>query len=199
MVHVYYTNLADFISEENLVKLTCFPKEFGVKWSGISSHKQRVQSQLSKILLVDAFKALGLSLEELMSYQVSEMGKPDIDSDNYFSISHSDDVVVVAVSESPIGVDVQSRVTKSDNVLGRVCSLVELEFFSSKEKLWTRKEAVVKLFGDSIMNGKKYDVSQDDNTAYQISSFELENEMSCSIALEKDKVIGNVNVNFIQY
>jgi phosphopantetheinyl transferase len=199
MVHLYYAKCKASISDSDLEKLAFFPKAFRDKWGSIVNQTQRIQTQLSKILLVDAFKAMGLNLGDLASYYVSEMGKPDVNSGTYFSISHSDELVVVAIAGNVIGIDIQKEVNKSDAVLSRVCSSTELNFFKSKEQLWTRKEAVVKFFGDSIMNGKKYEVIKDENSACCILSFELSEGFSCAVVQKEKTSEEKIKIKFINY
>ena len=198
MVLLFYSKCKDTISESDLKKLFFFPKQFRDKWGNVANQKQRIQSQLSKILLVDAFNEKGLNLTDLASYHVSEMGKPDVNCNTYFSISHSDELVVVAIADDVIGVDIQKEVNKSNSVLNRVCSSEEVDYFESKEKLWTRKEAVVKFFGDSIINGKKYNVIQDENSGCSISSIELDG-VSCAVARKEKKSKERIKVQFISY
>lgn len=77
-------------------------------------------------------------------------GKPYTESENYFNISHSGDYVVLAESESPVGVDIE-RVTDIgiDDGLKNI-ALTERERFWVKDSLlkfyvvWTRKESLIK-------------------------------------------------------
>lgn len=199
MVHVFYAICKSNFSNYDLEPLTLYPDAFRDKWNNIANEKHRIQSQLSKLILVDAFKALDLDLSYLKTYHVSSNGKPDVLSDTYFSISHSDHLVMVALATEAVGVDVQTKVTKTNRVLERVCSTSELDFFDSKEQLWTRKEAVIKLFGDSIMNGKKYSVRDNQNTNFHVSNFEVENQFSCALAMKGEISQKEIQVKKLQY
>ena len=83
----------------------------------------------------------------------TETGKPYFkDSDICFSISHSKTVCAAAVSDHPVGVDVEViKKTYSLHLIER--SLAESEknsFDGDFTRLWCRKEAVAKMTGEGI-------------------------------------------------
>lgn len=72
----------------------------------------------------------------------------------YFNISHSGQFVACAVSDRPIGVDIQEIVPYHRNVAKCVFNLEELSQIESSPdrsaeftKLWTQKEAYLKMLG----------------------------------------------------
>ena len=76
----------------------------------------------------------------------------------HFSLSHSKNLLAVAVSDSVVGVDVQvERPLKNQGVIEKVFSEFEREeFFKNDEffdaeiiKAWTKKESVFKMLGES--------------------------------------------------
>lgn len=107
-----------------------------------------------------AFKKL------IISY--NENGKPYFLNGNiYFNISHSEDYVVCVVSDKPIGIDIEK-------IKARNHKLVMNHYFSDLEKryidssvdtlktywtIWTLKEAILKFYGDSILNIKNINLS----------------------------------------
>lgn len=81
---------------------------------------------------------------------------PDI----HFNISHSGEYVAVALSEKPVGVDIEKIKEYNYDVLKRVCNekeLIQIEESLDKAsefiKLWTQKEAVLKMKGCGIAKG----------------------------------------------
>lgn len=83
-------------------------------------------------------------------------GKPHLrDYPNvYFNISHSGQFVACAVSDRPIGVDIQKIVSYRRDVAKRVFSPEELSQIESSPdqsaeftRLWTQKEAYLKMLG----------------------------------------------------
>ena len=81
----------------------------------------------------------------------SDRGKPYCD-EFYFSISHVDEYVAVALSKEPCGIDIE-KIEEGRNI-GKIASSVlgynenisNVEFY----KLWTSTEAVAKLFDISV-------------------------------------------------
>lgn len=94
-------------------------------------------------------------------FEYGEFGKPSIKGhpEIHFNISHCRKAIAVAVSDCPVGIDVESDRNISDGLVERVMNSVEqsairgaaipqLEFL----RLWTRKEAVLKLRGTGIVD-----------------------------------------------
>ncbi len=77
-----------------------------------------------------------------------------------FNISHSEEYVICVISDKPVGVDIQKIGEYNPDVAKRVCNekeLLEIEnsFDKASEftKLWTQKEAILKMYGIGIANG----------------------------------------------
>lgn len=91
-------------------------------------------------------------------------GKPYLAdySDVHFNISHSGQYVACAVCDRPVGIDIQEMAAYHPEVTTSVCNLKEMaQLNASKEpakefvRMWTKKEAFVKLTGDGITGGMK--------------------------------------------
>ena len=93
-----------------------------------------------------------------------EHGKPSIigHPDIHFNLSHCREAVICAVSDRPVGVDIESirayndslaRYTMSEEELDRIAQAdrADVEFI----RLWTMKEAVLKLSGRGIVDDMK--------------------------------------------
>lgn len=82
----------------------------------------------------------------------TEHGKPYIPNKDFFNISHSGDYVVLAKSETPVGVDIEKINDRHLNVAKRVFTENELTWMNQDPidrffVLWTQKEAVLKVLG----------------------------------------------------
>lgn len=114
-----------------------------------------------------------------------EKGKPYLkNSQFHFNISNSKKVVVVAIGEFELGVDVEIIKKPRTNIFSRVFTANEIQYINTSKdasvaftSLWTRKEAVVKLFGGGISMGMtKFEVLENNLVAFdrKITLEELE-------------------------
>ncbi len=93
----------------------------------------------------------------LSEVQFEEKGKPFIpNSKVYFNISNTKGIVVLVLHNKPVGIDVEKIRESKEAIYKRVFCSEEVRFIKSAEdftNLWTRKEAVVKLFGGGLSMG----------------------------------------------
>lgn len=111
-------------------------------------------------------EACGIPVEDIRLVR-EENGKPYAwNLPLYFSISHSGDHVACAVSERPVGLDIEEKRARDVSAARRICSGKELDYIlvgDGEERLlrflrvWTAKEAYVKLTGEGIKGMKKAD------------------------------------------
>lgn len=92
---------------------------------------------------------LKISSDDEIKY--NEHGKPYLEHGAYFSISHSGGVAVLAVSESEIGVDIEKARKPKMGIICRCFTDEEAALAENSAesftRLWTQKEAVLKLLG----------------------------------------------------
>jgi len=159
--------------------------------SGISSELKDITS---KAVLSQKFAVWGLLSKVFKEFfneefdgslvYKNQFGKPLYNKQNiYFSLSHSKDLVGVALSTNSIGFDIEKidndRV--NDKLLNRVLNSLEIEEFSCDKffDVWTKKEAIFKLNGNEKSfipknvlpdnyNTKTYSISYN-NDAYSLS------------------------------
>ncbi len=96
-----------------------------------------------------------------------ENGKPYAENINIqFNISHSKDYVICAVSETPVGVDIEYIRDIKDSLIQYICTENELRYVHQDKQetmirffeIWTAKEAYLKCRGTGIRDLKKIDV-----------------------------------------
>lgn len=75
----------------------------------------------------------------------------------FFNISHSGKMVACAVSDKPVGVDIQQITSYKEKTAQRVCNESELKKIAESDdeasefaKIWSKKEAFLKKSGDGI-------------------------------------------------
>lgn len=95
-----------------------------------------------------------------VEYIYNEYGKPYIkDSNLYFSLSHSNGVIALAVSKEEIGIDIELIKDVKDNLAHKVMNEAEYNIYKGLSKndkinyfyeVWTSKEAYVKKLGSAL-------------------------------------------------
>ena len=121
-------------------------------------------------LSVLAYRLLKDGLRELYGYdenpvfEYGEHGKPSIVGrpDVFFSLSHCREAAVCVVSSEPVGIDVESIREYRESLVRYTMNDAEvLSIESSPDparafiRLWTMKEATLKLYGTGISNDMK--------------------------------------------
>lgn len=98
----------------------------------------------------------------------------------YFNLSHSNLYVACAISDNPVGVDIQYMKDFDKNLVSRFFTPDEQEFWqnskSKKEafyKIWTKKEALLKCLGAGLgkMATKSVFRAQDEGYKFQTKHF----------------------------
>ena len=132
---------------------------------------------LAYLLLKRALKeAYGITENPLFEY--GEHGKPSIAGhpEIFFNLSHCREAVACAVSSRPVGIDVESvgryresvaRYAMNDDELSQILSADRPDVVFTR--LWTMKEALLKLTGDGISAAMKHVL---DDTHYRFTTHE---------------------------
>ena len=81
-------------------------------------------------------------------------GKPYAENAPHFNLSHSGDWLLCAVSDAPVGVDIEAPREVSPALIRRTCTPEEQAFLADHPgcflQLWTAKEAYLKYLGTGI-------------------------------------------------
>ena len=110
-------------------------------------------------LLTEWSRVHQLPINQQPIFLYNDYGAPYIEGGPYFSISHCKRGIAVAVSENPIGIDIEAirtfspdlmRKTMNEDEQLRITSsaIPEVEFI----RFWTQKEALLKLQGTGIIS-----------------------------------------------
>ena len=156
MVKLYMadiSNLPDPLSVPELLQR--LPLERQQRIHNMKQEKSRKQSMGVGLLLQ---KVLALYHMQDSKVFIGEHGKPMIDGLE-FSLSHSGNIVLCAISEKPVGCDVEEIRKAPERVAERYFSCGEQESlsrFAGEEydraffRLWTMKESYVKMTGEGL-------------------------------------------------
>ena len=128
-------------------------------------HEQgRKTCAMAYLLLCEALRQ-EYGITELPVFEFGEHGKPFIvgHPDIHFNFSHCSEAVICAVSDQPVGVDVESIREYKESLARYTMNDQELEQIARAERpdvefirLWTMKEAVLKLSGRGIVDDLKH-------------------------------------------
>ncbi len=136
-------------SLEELVQL--YPN---VKFPKFKSEKRNLESICSRILLYLHSKNLKISY--------SENGSPLLNNHQSISISHSGNLVCIAISDSTIGVDIEEISKKTKKIQSKFINHNQTNLTENKTSLiWCIKESVYKFHRKGNINFKRDILLQD--------------------------------------
>lgn len=210
MIYIYYSYLSEE-NHENLLQneLPKFPFDFVKK---IKKYKRWQDAQLSLLGRILLFRAIreqyNINVEEKdISYNA--YNKPFFKYNPvYFSISHSGEIVVCAISDTlSIGLDIEKihkidmdtfRSYMFDNEWNRIVySRDKHEAFFD---YWTQKEAVIKCLGLGQIDLKSFEISNDSTmimgNQFYLKEVKIDPEYKCTISYHKN-LDYNQNDDFI--
>ena len=156
MLHYRFAKVSD-ISRESIEKTLSLLSFEQKEYIRSLSDKKRVQSIGVRVLL-------NLLLEEFFcdtqvsSLSAEQSGRPILSGSNlYISFTHSGEYVGSAISNTPVGIDIECVREIKPSVINRVCSKEEIDYLNSHSAsdfftFWTLKEAYIKA---SSKKGKK--------------------------------------------
>lgn len=150
-------NLAQISAESLKSAIDALPE-----WRRLQAlrHKHRrgqAECALSYLLLCKGLREMGLELQPTFVY--GENGKPSLKElpHVHFNLSHCKEAVACAISDKPIGVDIETLGRYSERLAQYTMNEKELEEINQAEdrdvaftRLWTMKEATMKLTGEGI-------------------------------------------------
>lgn len=187
---IYICRIDKPVSENNFRYLLHFSDCSRQKKILRQKSKQKADSMLIGETLAKAAIRQTFGIPIQRQHIVSDNGKPYLENfpDVHFNISHSGEYVVCAVSDVPIGVDIQKIYKRyTPELSARVCSDAEIAKIEHSRQpaaeftgLWTKKEAVVKMHGIGIAHGGIKNCIKNENImTYQLGDYFL------SVCLEK--------------
>lgn len=190
MVYIY-DDIEGFSAEElaqSIEKLPTQRREAALRFKHELGRKQCV---LAYNLLCNALES-EYGITEKPVFEYGEHGKPSIigHADIHFNLSHCKNAVACAVSDKPIGIDIESVRTAKESVVRYAMSDDEVKHIFESENpdleftiLWTKKESVLKLTGEGINDKMKSVLSPEnmirihiettvcDNYVYSVSKY----------------------------
>ena len=158
-------NIDAITSEELEVAIAALPEWRRQKALRFKHEQGRKECAFSYLLLCQALREV-YGITEQPSFAIGEHGKPEllfncqlsiVNYQLYFNLSHCKNAIACAVSSQPVGIDVECIGRYSESLARHVLSPEEFALVSSAPdpqipftRLWTQKEAIVKLTGRGI-------------------------------------------------
>lgn len=187
MVKIMKTTLKYILIDEkikfnDLQKYLCFiSDERQARIKKFLFDKDKINSLITELLIrKEACKYLGINNKDIC-FSFNEYGKPYLS--NYpeycFSVSHSEQCIVFADSDCPIGTDTENVLKNDFDIAERFFTDGELKhILTSANKdiafydIWTKKEAYTKMAGTGLMTPLlSFDVTSEELREYFISKY----------------------------
>ena len=185
MIILVNENIWEFDLEAGLKDISEQRREQALKFK--FEQGQRLCVLAYQLLKEGLQKEYGITDNPIFEY--NEHGKPSIvgHPEIYFNLSHCKEAAICAISDKPVGVDVESIREFRDSLVNYTMNDEEkAEMASSSNpaatfiRLWTMKEATSKLIGTGITNDVKtlidttkykYNTTEKESYIYTICSF----------------------------
>ena len=123
-------------------------------------------------LLCELLREWGSDIQ-LPVFEYNEYGAPSIQGGPYFSISHCKEGIAVAVDSQPIGIDIESVRPFKEALMHKTMNPAEQSAILSSDdpdwaftRLWTKKEAVLKMQATGIISDLHEVLSAAPNTRF---------------------------------
>ncbi|SET34293.1 hypothetical protein SAMN04487821_11065 [Enterococcus malodoratus] len=152
----------------------------------------RYNSAVVYVLLCIAYDQI---VEE---FEIGEFGKPYFNNPNQFlSISHSSDIVSVAVSDDDIAIDCESNQSIDEAIINMTFTngeknLVEKGIIK-KNTIWTAKESISKLYNEDWYSYPRTEITNENGIVYDknnlnifLEFIDLENNSVCIASKNKE-------------
>ena len=153
-------HIKDFDLEEALTRLSPQRREQALRYKHEHGRRQSVAAYL--LLCEGLREEYGITEPPVFGYHKG--GKPFIEgrSDIHFNLSHCLEAAVCIIAPHPVGIDVESVRRFKEDLARYTMNEHEMEqILSSKRpdiafiRLWTMKEALIKMTGEGIRNDLK--------------------------------------------
>ena len=184
---LYIEDISDSDVEQFIAQLPQWRREQALAFK----HQQgRKECALAYILLRHALRE-EFGIDEDVEFEYSEHGKPSLRgrSDIYFNMSHCRQAVACIVGTTPVGIDVECKGRYKEQLARHVMNEEELSQIASSTdrdtvftRLWTQKEAILKLTGEGVSSDMKNTISRHPNLHLHTESNE---KIAWSIAVDK--------------
>lgn len=175
---IYINDKIGDISEQELQEainaLPAWRKEQTMRFK---HQRGRIECAFSYLLLCDALHERGISEPPTFVYgKEGKDGKPSLAEhpNLFFNLSHCKQAVACALAEHPVGIDIEAMGRYSERLAKYTMNeeeCAEIEASENKDaaftRLWTMKEATMKLTGEGISTNVREVLKHSSNIIYK--------------------------------
>lgn len=185
-VEIYSVNMNSVDTDEVMKAYgACFEPKRLESIHNAKSEKRIRELIIAGGLMVRAFREHGIMNAEI-SY--GQYGKPFIcNCDNlFFNVSHSGDMVLLALSGSEIGADIQKHVIARSGLLNRICTEDEIAHYEDGDLavIFSLKEAYTKYLGLGLSKEMKDISFRRENDFFKVVDCQNDSAAAYSIMTE---------------
>ena len=157
MLRIYHASVLPLLGRKGGENLSLYRQE---KLKKINNPRVYAQSLGAELLLMAALQDMGLPAAEPLAISSGGAGKPEIAGGPEFSLSHSGERVLCALSDQKVGADLQ-QIHRHTPALARRYFTAEEAIWLEKQRdqdqtftlLWSLKESYLKFLGCGIAGG----------------------------------------------
>ena len=145
----------------------------------ILSYANKKVDSLDRAVTVFEYSYIAKKLKvDLTSMKYGSRGKPYFANAKHFGVSHSGGVLAIAISKTPIGIDVQTLIPFDENTARIICNDEEyLSVINDKNPsrkltaLWVKKESLIKCKGEGFNQNLKDIFGRNPGFKYKTKSY----------------------------
>jgi 4'-phosphopantetheinyl transferase len=133
-----------------------------------------------------------LNVHHTPTFLYNEHGAPYLEDGPYFSISHCKQGIAVVVSDQPVGIDIEGMRKVDDGLVRKTMNTQEQAQIAAAAnseqefiRLWTRKEAYVKMLGTGIISDM-HQILQDTEALQWHEIVDIDKGYICTIVTKNE-------------
>lgn len=159
-IHIFKINIDNSFTEiRDVYKLIISENEIAKsnRYNKNTDHQRYIVGKFFLRLILSKFKILA---PEKIVFHQKENKKPSVPGIE-FNVTHSGNILLIAISANPIGIDIEfiNQSFDHNQILRNCFDLDEIDFINTKSEnllnfytLWTRKEALLKSTGEGLID-----------------------------------------------
>lgn len=209
-VDILYTKFTQELSEKKMMKLLgLLPLKMQEKNARFHHWKDRQANLFGKLLLLQGLQTYGYKSTVLEKIKYNTNGRPYLNNNIDFNISHSGEYIICAISETTkLGIDIEKITSIDFNNFKSVMNREQMTNITNSKKpiktffnYWTIKESCIKAdgkgLGNDLLNIKIYPnfVNCNDNKWF-IKNIFINQKYCCHIATNKPRL--NMGLEYVE-